>query len=68
MTVTTAQKARVYGADEDKPNSHWPDPEPNMVYNWSGGPRRVTFKDGSFVILQAGESVYVDNPDDFPYG
>jgi hypothetical protein len=42
----------------------WPWPEDDRVVNMSGMPRRVVLKDGSFVILQPGESVIVDNPED----
>jgi hypothetical protein len=51
--------------DWDKEHPDWPWPEDDRVVNLSGVPRYVHFKDGSFVILQPGESVIVDNPEDF---
>jgi hypothetical protein len=50
--------------DWDKEHPDWPWPEEDRVVNMSGMPRRVVLRDGSFVILQPGESVIVDNPED----
>jgi hypothetical protein len=64
---SSAEKAHIYRFDEDKPNSHWPDEEPGLVTNMFGMPMHVRFKDGSFVILEAGEAVYTDEWRDYRF-
>jgi hypothetical protein len=50
--------------DWGKEHPNWPWPEDDRVVNMSGMPRRVVLKDGTSLILQPGESVIVDNPED----